>query len=344
MCICGSFICIKKSNLNSNHHSFFKANTSQHSFNDKNSNDEMTNQHLDENSSKYSDHMSQRADPISPIQMHNEHQSNLERHQSESLMESNKKSPKPTKSKKSDVSTLENTALNMSVNGNNKKATKKTNGLAGPSTQASKLNGQNSNKRKLNDPYQTNAPIKAENTHNNDDLHKMTQEISYLQSTSQNSSSTTNLLNQLVSKQQNPQQQQQSSTLLNPASNDYMQMMFYQANMANALKNNTLLSNFFNMKMPSLMPNLNTSTTQSQVFNQNNCTSKISEKVLPKSDGASSKPTSTNQQLDSNVQKGKCAESNGNVKDVLDLSLPNRSRSSFDSAKIGNISNTVIIF
>ena len=52
----------------------------------------MTNQNIDENSSKYSDHMSQRADSISPVQMHNEHQSNLEFHQSESLIESNKKS------------------------------------------------------------------------------------------------------------------------------------------------------------------------------------------------------------------------------------------------------------
>ncbi len=318
----------------------------------------MTNQHIDENSSKYSDHLSQRADSVSPVsssqafQTENSQQpqQSRERLQSDTISDF-KKSPK-SKSKKNEISfSLENnTALNMVMN--SKKSPKKSNCQNGSSmTQAAKTNTQNSNnnKRKLID-------TKTENTNNIDDLNKTPQEMSYsinnLQSASQNNASTAHLINHLVSKQQNSQQQQQqqnqSSLLINPNSNEYMQQVFYQANV---FKNNQLFNNLFNInKMTSLLPNLNATPIQSQIFNQNNSNiSKNTEKLLPKIDGAHtnlSKLGLSNQHLEiMNGQvsrQGKCAESNGNLKDVLDLSLPNRSRSSLDLTKIVNNSNTVI--
>jgi hypothetical protein len=320
----------------------------------------MTNQHMDENSSKYSDHISQRADSVSPVsssqafQTENSQQPQQirERLQSDTILDF-KKSPKP-KSKKNEISSsLENnTALNMVIN--SKKSPKKSNYQNGSSlTQSAKMNNQNSNnnKRKL-------IETKTENTNNIDDLNKTSQELSYsintIQSASQNNNaSTAHLINHLVSKQQNSQQlqqqQNQSSLLINPNSNEYMQQMFYHQ--ANVFTKNQLFNNLFNInKMTSLLPNLNTPQIQSQIFNQNNSNiSKNTEKLLPKIESGHtnlSKLGLSNQHLEiMNGQmnrQGKCAENNGNLKDVLDLSLPNRSRSSLDLTKIANNSNTVI--
>ena len=256
-------------------------------------------------------------------------------HEVEANSDHKKTSPKP-KHKKNDTNT-ENTALNLVAN-SAKKSCKKLNGS--PQT---KSNAQN--KRKSTETYQ-NISVKTENINsniqsnsnsstNNEDVKNQMQASTAFNLQSVQNASQSQLLNSFVLKQQ----QQQLTTLSNPNTNELVHQMLYQNNVANAFKNSPFLSNLFNMKMPNLMPNFNAASIQAQILSNNNTNSnnnKSNEKTLIKSQ-------SPNDALNAEKSLNRLAKhvENNQPKDVLDLSLPNRSRSSFDASKLGSNSNFV---
>ena len=259
-----------------------------------------------------------------------------------------------------------------------------SNNAGNSSTSSSSLIKSSQHKRKAAEPsFQPGIPVKIE-TLNHEESAAKSQQFSL--NTSVNSSqqsqalATASLLNQFVSKQQNNQQQQsqqqQQQTNSNVAGSDYMQHMFqYQASV---LKSNAILSNYLNLKMSNLLPNLSSTpnananpasmTTpsvpfQSQMYAGTPSASSNGSKMQqqqPQTDALThlnkcfltknSSPSPTNQQLDvehhktanGGRQSNKYSDNNAQSKDVLDLSLPNRSRSSADAAaKLANNANSV---